>query len=94
MARILIGSSNVYRFYKPELFKGYAPYKMVACTNMEVFRVALDGIEDIKGGVAISVIENFLCKAARQHETEEGKMDAAKATIAEYLNLVQETALK
>ena len=94
MARILIGSSNVYRFYKPELFKGYAPYKMVACTNMEVFRVALDGIEDIKGGVAISVIKNFLCKAARQHETEEGKMDAAKATIAEYLNLVQETALK
>jgi hypothetical protein len=66
MARMLIGSSNVYRFYKPELFVGYAPYKMVACTNVETFKVAMDGIEDIKGRVIISVIENFLCRAVGQ----------------------------
>ena len=94
MARQLIGSSNVYRFYKPELFKGYAPYKMVACTNIEVLKVALDGIEDVKGGVTISVIENFVCKAAHQMEPEEEKLNAIKTVIVEYLNLIQEYALK
>ena len=94
MSRILIGSSNIYRFYKTELFKGYAPYKVVACTNMEVFKVALDGIEETKGGVTISVIENLVCKVARQNETEETKMVAVKSVIVEYLNLIQETALK
>ena len=67
---------------------------MVACTNVEVFKVALDGIEDIKGSVIVSAIENFLCKAIRNQDTEEKKMDAMKSTVAEYLNLIQETALK
>ena len=94
MARMLIGSSNVYRFYKPELFVGYAPYKMVACTNVETFKVAMDGIEDIKGRVIISVIENFLCRAVGQCDNDEAKTDIMKSTIVDYLNLVQECALK
>jgi hypothetical protein len=55
MVRILIGSSNIYRFYKPENFKGYKKNKMIAFTNMETFKVALDELEDTKGGVIMSV---------------------------------------
>ena len=94
MARIIIGSSNIYRYYKPDLFTGCARYKMVACTNMEVFKVALDELDDVKGGVAISVIENFLCKAVRGTKTTEERSTAVKEAIGEYLKVIQERAIK
>jgi hypothetical protein len=53
MARILIGSSNIYRFYKPENYPGYKKHKMVACTNIETFKVAMDDIEGTRGGVIV-----------------------------------------
>jgi hypothetical protein len=61
---------------------------------MDVFKVAMDEIENTKGGMTISVIENFLCKATRNYSTTEEKSEASKETIVNYLNIVQEYALK
>jgi hypothetical protein len=61
MLRTIIGSSNVSRYYKPELFEGYSPFIMNNCTNQQVFDVKLDEIKASKGQVKISVIENILC---------------------------------
>ena len=62
---MIIGSSNVYRFYQPDRFEGYRPYEMNKCTNQQVFDVAMSGIKKNKGQVIISVIENLLCDAVR-----------------------------
>ena len=93
MARILIGSSNIYRFYKPESFKGYKKQKMMACTNMETFKVAMDELEDTKGGVTISVIENFVCRATRAVNNE-AKEEATREIIKEYIRLIKISATK
>jgi hypothetical protein len=43
----------------------YLNFKMVNCTSCEVFAVALDGIEEEKGNIILSVIENLLCDAGK-----------------------------
>ena len=63
MERILIGSSNINRFYKPEAFKDHKPYIMVKSTKFEHFKVKMDGLEKGKKQVVVLVIENFLCDA-------------------------------
>ena len=89
MSRMLIGSSNIYQFYKPEKFTGYKKHKMVACTNMETFRVAMDEIEDTKGGVIISVVENFVCRAIREAKDEAKKEEVSKEVEKEYLEVIR-----
>jgi hypothetical protein len=63
MSRLLIGSSNVYRFYKLITPQDFKPYKMVCCTNQDVWNVSVDEIKINKGEVIISVIENLICDA-------------------------------
>ena len=63
MSRLLIGSSNVYRFHKLIANKDFQPYKMVCCTNQDVWNVSIDDIKFEKGEVIISVIENLICDA-------------------------------
>ena len=63
MERILIGSSNIYRFHKLLQLKEHKPYKMVCCTNQDVWNVAIEEIKCDKGEVIISVIENLICDA-------------------------------
>jgi hypothetical protein len=45
MAHILIGSSNLCQFYKPETFRDYKPYIKVKSTNIEYFKVKMDNLE-------------------------------------------------
>jgi hypothetical protein len=63
MSRSLIGSSNIYRFYKLITSQEFKPYKLVCCTNQDVWNVAVDDITITKGGVVISVIKNLICDA-------------------------------
>jgi hypothetical protein len=81
MARILIGSSNVYWFYKLETFTGYGRCKMVTCTNVEVFKVEMEESEDIKCLVIISVNENFTCKFVKREGKVELRSEAIKAFV-------------
>ena len=65
MARLLIGSSNVYRFYEAGKFKSYNPDNMMRCTRLEVFKAKMDALEVDDKEIVISVIENFICDAVR-----------------------------
>jgi hypothetical protein len=38
MSNLLIGSSNLARFYKPENFKPFSPYQMLKCTTMGSYK--------------------------------------------------------
>ena len=94
LGRFMIGSSNVYRFYQPDSLPGYSIYKMISCTSMEVFRVAMDGLENVNGGVTISVIENFLCKAMQGIDQADLRTEALKKAIGDYLKVIQTNAIK
>ena len=72
MYRVLIGSSNVIRFYKPELYKDFSKYLVVKCTDIESFRAVTANLGEEDSEIVISVIENFLEKAARDEATTEG----------------------
>ena len=58
-SRTLIGSSNVYRFYNPESFKGHHPYILTRCTRSSTLEANLLEVE-AGSVVLISVLENFI----------------------------------
>jgi hypothetical protein len=72
MYRVLIGSSNVTRFYKPELYKDFSKYLVIKCTDIESFRACTTNLGEEDSEIVISVIENFLEKSARDEANTEG----------------------
>ncbi len=95
MERLLIGSSNVSGIYTPSKFKEYPPYKMIKCTKVELFRVALETIKEEKE-VIISVIENFLCDAMRSiQDPNADQIDSIiEGVIDDYLGVIKKAALR
>ena len=94
MLRNLIGSSNVYRTYNYGDFREYPEFKMIKCTNKEVFKVALEQIGEGKGETTVSVIENLLCDAVRDINDSEAKNTALENSIKEYLETIKKAAIK
>jgi len=72
ISRIIIGSSNVYRFYNQETYKDFNKYTLVKCTDIESFRATVENLGTNDSEVVISVIENFLERAARDEDSTEG----------------------
>ena len=60
MSNLLIGSSNVDRFYKATLFSNFRQYKMVKCTQMSGFLAYMNTLKAGSKCVLISIIENFI----------------------------------
>ena len=83
MSRILIGSSNVYRFYSAEKYSSYKPYNLVRCVNIETYRARMGCIDPKEKLIIVSVLENFLADAVKNAEREMGNIDGEKfvATI-------------
>ena len=71
MSRILIGSSNINRFYSPEKFREYKPYTMVKCCNWETYKARMECMDPKEILVIISVIENILADAVRGTSDDE-----------------------
>ena len=94
MSRLLIGSSNVYRFYKLLTIKDYNPYKMVCCTNIDVWNVALDDIKFEKGEVIVSVIENLICDALTGVTDPEVRKITIEDVVGSFMAQVKTTAQK
>jgi ketopantoate reductase len=89
MAHILIGSSNICRFYKPETFRDHKPYIMFKSTKFEHFKVKLDNLEIWKKQVVISVIENFLCDVVGSDPQEEDKLnEIIERVIKEFAEVI------
>ena len=93
MARLLIGSSNVYKNYKPNFFKQYKEYSMVRCCSIETLDTHLVNLEASKTEVVISVLENFLEKAGGTEDPEERSDDLAGIT-KDFLKMVKDAAVK
>ena len=95
MERLLIGSSNVAGFYDPSKFKEYPPYKMIKCTKVELFRVAVETIKDEKE-VIISVIENFLCDAIRplKDPTSDQIDSMVEGVLDDYVGVIKKAAIR
>jgi hypothetical protein len=45
MSRLYLGSLNVYHFHKLITNRDYKPFKMVFCTNQDVWYVVVDNIK-------------------------------------------------
>ena len=95
MSRLLIGSSNVYRFYKPESYPNHKPCAMVRCTNLEVFKATMSTLELTDKEVIISVVENMICDAVSGTLDDENAFnEKLEESIKVYLKVVQDCATK
>ena len=92
MARILIGSSNIYRFYEPSKYQNYNPYIMVNCTKMEVFKVKMGELGPEDKEIVISVIENFVCDAVDGVRDETVATGLYTRSVKDFMDTVRETS--
>lgn len=90
MARLLIGSSNINRFYKDS--KDQPKYKMELVTLTRAFEVSMESVSD-GDKVIISVIENFIEKAIKNVE-DGARMKALALTMGTFMTTVIETSKK
>jgi hypothetical protein len=88
---MLIGSSNVYKFYKPEQFKKFDQYEMVRCVDIESFDAHLSSLQPTKTEVVISVLENFLDKAVKTMDKAEMAESIATA-VNTYFEIIETAA--
>jgi hypothetical protein len=91
MTNMLIGSSNVAKFYKVDKFKDFRQYNVARCTTYDSFKATMT---ELDGGVAvISVLENIMADAAKGLSKDPEKMeDAILKSIDGVLELVKLTA--
>jgi hypothetical protein len=85
----LIGSSNVYRFYKPEQFKERRVYNLIKCTRLESFLATLSEFEE--GNVVISIFENLIVDAASK-APEEKAGEAWGKVLSDVLDAIKAEA--
>ena len=94
MSNLLIGSSNVAKFYKPDLFKDFKPYQMMRCTTMDSFSALMKEIEDGYNNVVVSVLENIIVDAAGSAKTDETIAKKIVESIKKVTDLVENTAFR
>jgi hypothetical protein len=92
MARIIIGSSSVRRFYSHTKFNAYQPYKMELCTVNRMFEVTMESIPD-EARVIVSVIENFIEKEIKDKD-EAGKIKSLEEVMKNFIETVVRVAKK
>ena len=92
MAFLLIGSSNVARFYKPEAFKEYNTYQMMKCTTLESFNALMTELEGANNRVIISVFENIIIDSTKPAKKDEERNKLIKESIKSAVALIGKTA--
>jgi hypothetical protein len=100
MSRILIGSSNVQRFYTPERFRTYNPYIMRKTCNLEVLKTRVGLLTPLEKFVVIQVMENIFEDAVKNNVAEDGSiqedvlMNTVKASVAVVVGLIRDAAVR
>jgi hypothetical protein len=92
MNRVIIGSSNVYRYYKKDNTNDFNDYIMVKCTDMGSFNAIMANIGPKDKVVIVSVLENFLDKAGSGQDTEEGYTLNLGETFDNYCKIINAAA--
>ena len=94
MAYILIGSSNVARFYLPNVFTSYNKYEMVKCTRFADFKARMGCFEPTDKFIIISVIENFVVDAVGETPDPETFDETLTNTINQFNETIKSAALR
>jgi hypothetical protein len=68
MSNLLIGSSNIARFYKADSFTKFRPYTLSRCTEYNSFKAIMD--ESTDKNFVISVVENFVCNRVKSEKDD------------------------
>jgi hypothetical protein len=89
MMGVLIGSSNIYKFYRREAFPTNRAYAVVRCTDIANFKAIMMNLEDEDKEVIVSVVDNFVSSAARDETVEEGHLTRMGETMNEFLRQQQ-----
>ena len=92
MSYLLIGSSNLARFYKTEVFKDFKPYQMMKCTTMDSFSAQMMEIEEGKNNVVVSVFENIIVDAANSSKSDAERDKKIKDSVKGAFSLIQTTS--
>ena len=92
MSAMIIGSSNVYRFYRSESFPTFKSYSMVRCTDIVSFKAIMGNLENDDKEIIVAVVENFLATAARDQTSDEAKIEAMGKVVNEYCQIIRTTA--
>ena len=94
MLGVLIGSSNVCRFYNHETFKCYRQYVAVKCSKFEPFKARMACMEVGNKDVVVSVIENFLCDAVGSDPEDEDTLNQIiEEVINKFVEVIGTTAI-
>ena len=95
MWSLLIGSSNVYRFHKLlETRRDQKHYKLICCTNLEVWNTTIDDIKMDKGEIIVSIIENLICDAVVEVPDPEARTIIIEDVVGSFLEQIRRCALK
>jgi hypothetical protein len=94
MSNLLIGSSNIARFYKYDSFRDYNQYQMMKCTTMDSLTALIAEIKDGNNHVIISVLENIIVDMAAGAKTEVARTTLIKTAIKEAITLIESTATR
>jgi hypothetical protein len=94
MSNLLIGISNLARFYKPENYKTFSPYQMLKCTTMDSFTALMMELEEGNNKVIISVLENIIVDAARTAKDEVTREKQVTDSIETAMKLIGRTATR
>jgi hypothetical protein len=90
--RVIIGSSNIDRFYKVDDYPNFTPCVMQKCCRAEVFVALMEDLSEEQTEIMVSVIENFICDSVGQ-EKEEKVIDAKiQEAIDTFIKVVKVTA--
>ena len=87
MSRIILGSSNMQRFYSVDKYKQFKPYLMLKTCTLEIFKARMVTLDSKVEFVIVQVIENILADAAKQNLNQDGTIlnnvliNTAKAAI-------------
>ncbi len=92
MSNILIGSSNVSRFYRARDHSNFREYKVVKCTQASGFKAYMSTLQKDKTAVLVSVIENFLVDAVGADVAR--PEESISECITEFLKIVTDTATR
>ena len=94
MSTVVIGSSNLKRFYPDLEEKLRKSISMQKCCTMDTFKVRMNKLDEDDKGVVISVIENFVCEMVGEAKEEEEIEARIKKALDEFIEVLKETATK
>jgi hypothetical protein len=90
MSNILIGSSNIARFYKAESFSKFRPYTLSRCTEFSSFQAIMD--ESTEKYFVISVLENFVSNRVKSEK--DNSLKIIESVTQEFLEVIRSSATR